>query len=44
MAQQLSIDVYHTRAVAPDTLLQERLEYGERMAEARMRQLAATRS
>jgi alkyl sulfatase BDS1-like metallo-beta-lactamase superfamily hydrolase len=40
LAQQLSIDVYAARAVAPDVLVQERLEYLARMVEARARQLA----
>jgi alkyl sulfatase BDS1-like metallo-beta-lactamase superfamily hydrolase len=41
VAQQLSLDVYAARAVAPAVVLQERLEYVERMAEARARQLEA---
>jgi glyoxylase-like metal-dependent hydrolase (beta-lactamase superfamily II) len=40
IAQQLSIDVYAARAVAPETLVQERLVYLDRMTEARARQLA----
>lgn len=40
VAQQLSIDAYRARAVAPDVLVQERLEYLARMVEARARQLA----
>jgi glyoxylase-like metal-dependent hydrolase (beta-lactamase superfamily II) len=42
LAQQLSLDVYRARAVAPETLVQERLEYVTRMAEARALQLGAS--
>jgi hypothetical protein len=43
VAQQLSLDVYKARALAPETLVQERLEYVDRMAQARARQLEAAR-
>jgi len=42
VALQLALDVYAARAVAPEVLVQERLEYVQRMAEARARQLAAS--
>jgi len=40
-AQRLSIDVYAARAAAPDSRVQERLVYLDRMVEARSLQLAS---